>query len=168
MESLTLENVYFIGQTIAAIAVVISLVYVGLQVQQNTNATQMAAAQSTVEMYNTFTSDLCSSSELSDLWRRGLRNFNDLKDTEKVRFSALAGQSMKVFESAHLQWNRGALDDDLWKGLSFASCDVANQPGLKQWWSFRKQWYGDAFQKFVDDHLDTNEPNLMYSFSQTN
>ncbi len=37
MESLTLEQIYFIGQTIAAVAVIISLIYVAKGVHQNTD-----------------------------------------------------------------------------------------------------------------------------------
>ena len=78
----------------------------------------------------------------------------------------MAGQSMKVFESAYLQWRSGALNDDLWLGLSSASTDVANQNGMRHWWAHRKSWYGDSFRQWVDEYLESSQPKLMYAFRQ--
>ena len=52
METLTLEQIYFIGQTVSAIAVVFSLIYVGLQIKQNTIATQTTSSQAYVTADN--------------------------------------------------------------------------------------------------------------------
>ena len=164
MESLTLEQVSYLAEIIGVIVVVISLIYVGAQIKQNTNATQAAAAQSFVEMYNTFTSAVGSSEEMADIWRIGLTDMDILGETEKVRFSAIAAQCMKVFESGYLQWQRGALDDDLWSGLSVAAIDVVNQPGVRKWWSFRKKWHGKAFQNWIDTHHLSTSSQSMYPF----
>ena len=82
MESLTLEQTYYIGELVGVLVVIISLIYVGLQVKQNTNATHATAAQSFVEMYNTFTSVVGSSKETADIWRT-LTNKNNYIGSDK-------------------------------------------------------------------------------------
>jgi hypothetical protein len=53
-------------------------------------------------------------------------------------------------------------------GSQFAANAGSNMDAIQQqWWLFRKQWYGDAFQNFIDDHLKTSEPKSMYSFNKT-
>jgi hypothetical protein len=49
METLSLEQIYYLGQIIAAGAVVITLIYVGLQVKQNTHAVNLATAHNVSE-----------------------------------------------------------------------------------------------------------------------
>jgi len=46
---MTLENIYFITQIIAATAVVVSLLYVGVQLNQNTRAVHPAVSRKLVE-----------------------------------------------------------------------------------------------------------------------
>ena len=41
MESLTLEQLYFMSEIIGVITVIISLIYVGLQVKQNTHVVRL-------------------------------------------------------------------------------------------------------------------------------
>jgi hypothetical protein len=44
MENITLEQIYYIGELIAVIAVIASLLYAGKQMKQNTEAMQVNAA----------------------------------------------------------------------------------------------------------------------------
>jgi len=134
METLTLEQVYFIGQTIAAIAVIISLIYVGFQVRQNTQATQVSAAQAFVDAYNTFTSVLTDTEDVADIFLRGSNDFQSLSNTERLRFTAAMGQLFRLFQAAHIQWQKSALDDDLWSGLLVAMGDTMQSSGAKEWW----------------------------------
>ena len=75
MESLTLEQAYYIGELVAVTVVIVSLIYVGRQIKQNTEAIQVNAAQAFVEAYNTFTADLSTSEENTDIWYRGSTHY---------------------------------------------------------------------------------------------
>ncbi len=49
MESLTLEQIYFMSEIIGVIAVIISLIYVGLQVKQNTHVVRLNTVHNIAE-----------------------------------------------------------------------------------------------------------------------
>ena len=49
---MTLEHFYYIAELVAALALVISLIYVGIQVKLSTKAPQAATAQSYVDTMN--------------------------------------------------------------------------------------------------------------------
>lgn len=138
-----------IGEIIAAILVVVSLGYVAMQIRQNTQALKVTATQSYVEMYNTITSELVKP-EIADIWSRGFRDFSTLNGTEAVQFSAIAGQLMRVFESAHAQWKRGALETQLWQASERTLSDSMTMAGFRQWWDYRKHWYSKDFQDLID------------------
>ncbi|MDX1405477.1 MAG: hypothetical protein R3192_13105 [Woeseiaceae bacterium] len=138
-----------ISEIFGTVIVVISLVYVGVQVRQNTRTQQVHAAQNFVGIYNTFTSDL-TRPDLATLWYKGIQSFHQLQEGEAVQFSALAGQLMRVFESAYLQWRAGALEDQLWQASIKSIRDTLAMPGFGQWWEFRKSWYSEDYRLFID------------------
>ena len=149
MNAIDIALIANIGEIIAAVMVVVSLIYVSLQIRQNTQTLKVTAAQSYVGMYNTITSDL-TNSELAVLWHKGMQDFASLEGGELVQFSAVAGQLMRVFESAFSQWRRGALENQLWLASERALKDSLAMPGFQQWWQFRRNWYSDDFQALLD------------------
>ncbi len=165
MESLTLEQSYYIGELVAAIAVVISLIYVGLQVKQNTEATRVAASQIFPQLFSTLTEGISASNESSDLWLRGLEDFENLNRTEKVRFSSLLNQAVRVYESAYYQLKCGVLDKDIFDGFNRGFLDVMNEKGARSWWSYRKRVYGNEFQSWLDNQVDSGVAKPMYEFN---
>ena len=70
MESLTLEQAYHIGELIAAIAVVISLVYLGLQVRHNTNQSEAAMASNMMNEQNRMMEVMISNPQVPELWAK--------------------------------------------------------------------------------------------------
>ncbi len=69
---MTLEEFNFIAEIIASIAVIASLIYVALQIKQNTAATHVTAAQSFAEADNGFVGLINTSNNLADILHRGL------------------------------------------------------------------------------------------------
>ena len=149
MNAIDIALIANIGEIIAAVVVVVSLIYVSLQIRQNTQTLKVTAAQTYVGMYNTFTSDL-TNPELAVIWHKGMQDFASLKGGELVQFSAVAGQLMRIFETAFSQWRRGALEDQLWLASERALIDSLAMPGFQQWWQFRRGWYSDDFRERLD------------------
>ena len=149
MNAANIQLIANVGEILAAILVVVSLVYVALQIRQNTHALQVTAAQSYVSMYNTITSEI-SRPDMAAVWHQGLEDFASLDAADLVRFSALAGQMMRVMESAYLQWRQGAVEDQLWHASETALQDTMAMAGFQQWWQYRSRWYSEDFQSLVN------------------
>ena len=75
----TLAN---IGQVIGAVAVVVSLIYVALQIRQNTNAVRSATAQTVHEHFANWYHLLASDLVLSQIAAKGLRDYTSLSEQE--------------------------------------------------------------------------------------
>jgi hypothetical protein len=164
METITLEQAYYIAELTTAVAVIISLVYVGRQVKQNTDATQVNAAQVFVQMYNTFTSYLGSSEELAELWYRGTTAYQGLNNVEKIRFNAIAGQWFRIAESVYQQWKRGALDKDFFTGVITQNIQVTSMPGMHEFIKVRGHWYGPEFCKWLEAMGQEYEGPSIYKY----
>ena len=150
MESLTLEQVSYLAEIIGVIVVVISIIYLAIQVRQNTKATQISATQEFVGAYNSFARELAQTEEMADIWIRGNVDFQSLTNSESIRFSALIGQWFRLIASAYTQWQKGAFDNEFWSGIETSLVDTMSATGAKQVWDYRKQWYGNDFQELVN------------------
>jgi hypothetical protein len=99
METLTLERAYYIGELAAAIGVIISLIYVGIQIKLSTKATWVAASHAFVDTNHTFVGLINQSESLADILFRGSQGIDNLSGAEMVQFSAFYDQCFMTMES---------------------------------------------------------------------
>ena len=167
MELITLEQAYQIGELVAAIAVIVSLIYVGRQMKQNTEAVQISAAQEFVQMLNTFTADLGGSDEMAMIWYQGATDYKSLDKVKVIRFHAMAAQWMKIMESSYQQWKRGAIDEDTWKGIVSIQQDTVVSSGLVEWEKVRGHWLGPEFRGWIKSLRELPEARPLYKHLET-
>lgn len=146
---MTLDQLYMLSEIIAAIAVVVSLIYVGVQVRENTRATRATAAQSFVDTMNGYVGLINSSSSLADVLDKGSAGLSDMRSDEIIQFSAFHDQSFIAFESYFYQWRDGILDERLWDTYRHALVDLLHMEGGKEWWENRSHWFSQDFVREV-------------------
>jgi len=86
---MTLEAIYFIGQTVAAFAIVGSLIFVGIQSRQAGRASELATLQLVQDRFDGVRRLIVADKELVDLYDRGLRDPVALEEDELIRFRLL-------------------------------------------------------------------------------
>src|SRR5438477_10652906 len=101
---MTLNDLANIGQIVGALAVVVSLIYVALQIRQNTNAVRSATAQAVHEHFASWYYLLANDAELSQVAVNGLRDYFSLSETEKARFIAMFMAFLSYSQNAFLKW----------------------------------------------------------------
>ncbi|HEU0207687.1 MAG TPA: hypothetical protein VFQ78_01780, partial [Candidatus Udaeobacter sp.] len=101
---MSLNDLANIGQVIGAIAVVISLIYVALQIRQNTNAVRAATAQSVHEHFASWYHLLASDESLSQVVIDGLKDYGALSEKDKARFVATFMAFLSYSQNAFMKW----------------------------------------------------------------
>ena len=160
-----LDQLANIAEISAAVFVVVSLIYVGIQIKQNTAATQAAGRQSYVDTMNDLVGLINSSSNLADILDRGANGLSNLKNDEIIQFGAFIDQSFMNFETFYFQWKAGVLDARLWRFFDHAIGGFMLQTGQQQWWETRRHWYDKEFQEYVNRVIDLGEAKPMHPFS---
>ncbi len=125
-----LNDLANLGQIIGALAVVISLIYVALQIRQNTNAIRSAAAQTVHEHFATWYRLVAADPELSQIVVNGLRDYSSLSEMERARFIATYMAFVSYSQNAFLKWREGSLAPPLWLGWEL----VINEPRMRARW----------------------------------
>jgi hypothetical protein len=158
---MSLEQASLLAQIISAIAVFASLIFVGVQLQQNTKAVRAASSQAHSATYLGLTTPIVSDTEFSRIWREGMASIDSLSGSEVVRFFAFASGLFRFFESSRVQWLRGQLDNEHWHTIEQQAISFSVQPGIKSFWRMRRHWHCQEFRNWFE-MLPESEARPIY------
>jgi hypothetical protein len=147
---MTLEQASFFAQIISAVTVVASLIFVGVQLRQNTRAVRAATSQAHSATYQEVISHLIDNAEVARIWRIALADPEKLGEDERVRFLALTSALFRFYESSQVKRRRGQLDPEHWHTIEQQAINLAAQPGIKAWWVLRRHWHSKPFQEWFE------------------
>ena len=109
------EAISAIGQTISAIAVLITLVYLSIQIKQNTSAVQNSASDTVMNTAMGTAHSVGSSIENSTIWRKGVHDFDSLNEDEATQFRLFIIAQLNASDLLYWHYRRGTLDKELWE-----------------------------------------------------
>jgi hypothetical protein len=121
------EAIGAIGEIGGALGVIITLVYLSVQLRQNAKASRLAAIQAASENSSRFSEMLASDNEL--VWR-GLREPDSMDADEKLRFAIALNVFMRREAVAFYLHKEGVMPDSLWDARVGAMTGILNQPGM--------------------------------------
>ena len=123
-----------ISEVLAAIAVVITLIYLARQIRQNSQAVEVSALRDTTEQWNRWSEVLATSPELADIVARGNKSYRKLPEVEALRYGAYIQMFFDCAESSHAL----VLEHQVQKDVEVLESIVARRicmPGFAEWWS---------------------------------
>ena len=158
------EMISAVGQMLGAIGVIVSLIYLAVQIRNQKTESRRAA----INLLTTHWSDLMKahvdSAEFSALWLRGVESFDNLDATSKLRFSAHLGRFLRTADSLYLYLREGGMDEQLWNGLERTLAGTVAYPGFQQWWPTRKEWYTAEFRTLIDSLIASERPDIYEKY----
>ncbi len=110
----SLSKVHQIGELTAAIAVVISLIFVGLEIRDNTVATRAATYQDTVAYDIGNLQTFGASPETATVFYTFVDDPNSLEGGEFLQGRTLFTASIRHMENLYFQHEIGMLSDEAW------------------------------------------------------
>lgn len=153
---MTLGIIYDIGQTVAVFA---SLVFVGLQIRQNTRALKATSHHAVTDSFNALNALLATDQNVARIWRCGLADLGNLNDDEATSFSFLALANMRIFETLYYQNKTGTMEEDLFEAELNTLKWAFTNPGIRTWWRANPISFSTEYRAFIDALIrDVQEP----------
>lgn len=154
---MTLEQISLLGQTIAALAVIASLIYAALQFRIYATAareTRFFAAMSAVQDFNRI---IATDADCARIYRDGLDDLTKLSPIDRWRF----GTMMQLIV-ANVQAGEELEDVGGYQFYSDkATISVMSRPGARLWWSRGRDLFPPSTVAMIDRLLkaaDAHEP----------
>ena len=163
-----LDRVLKFGELIAAIAVVVSVIFVSVEIRQNSTAQVQSTTQSVVSDYIGSLERLVEFPDMTCLYIRGAQDYASLSGSERLRFSAYYMSTYYQLQEMHRLSEEGSIDDDTWSGFHGLLTETTRYPGVRQWFSDRRDWFSVRFQGYIDGLMRANPPIEEYLFRDEN
>ena len=144
------EEVNAISQMVSSAAVVLSVLYLGIQVHRSTRVAKLATQDAAATALRDVTKPLMENAELERIWRVGLEDIGALSIEERARFFHATYQWLKAFETIHFHYVYGLMDKQLWEGWQELLRHYVAAPGIAHYWKLRPEVFSERFRKFVN------------------
>ncbi len=148
-----LSDVASIAEIIGAFAVVISLIYVGVQVNDSAGAVRSASANDANVAVQNWYLQIGSDQQTSELFYEALTSEEALSNQEEFQFLMMMHGIFLALQNGFLLAEEGTIDVELREGLTSVVLGVKDTPGMRRYWRQRKSYLHSAFADYVDQLL---------------
>ena len=151
MSKIKLADLAQIAEIIAAVAVVVSLIYVGKEVQSNTSAVRGAAMQAIATTDADALMTIAADSELSEIIRVGQQDPSQLTPADAFRYRLYLRQFWLSFQNIYQQSELGLIDSSVWQSYVSVICSMWSRPGTRETWSNHVNVLETSFVAVVEE-----------------
>jgi len=149
-----LEKWALIAEIVGGVAIVVSLVFVGLEVRQSARTNIQTLTQAVVSDYQAAVVALGDTHQMACILSRALQNYDSITGSERVMLNNRLFAVFGSFQEMHVLREQGAFDSSLWSGYEAVIESATSSPGVRQWWSIRSEFFGERFRAYVDEMID--------------
>jgi hypothetical protein len=158
-----LEKAAHLSQIIGAAAVVVSLVYVGKQISDNTTEVRANSGRELIVFGQAIDSWIVTNPELADFLTAANSDYEALSPSQRLRFNQYVMTSLNIYEQAFYYHQNGLLDEDSWTGwdtyfrgrmqMGFGWPDGKADDTWRRVWRAGEAAYGEPFRRHVNSVL---------------
>ena len=147
---MTLEQYAYLAEIIGVIIVVVTLVYLSLQVRQGANLMRSEARQA---LMNNTRGQVLAYLDNVDLFDK-MADEEKLSPADQMRFSSLWILNMRNREHEWFQYKDGILDEPTWLSYREVIRLTLSSKRHRTWWNKMKGVFDSEFAKMVDQYID--------------
>jgi hypothetical protein len=146
---MTLEEIFYASQSIASVAVVGSLIYLGLQVRGADRSQRAIMQQGRADRVSKAALSIAGA-ELARVWEKGMAGDPTLTREEVTQWLLLCRAAFLSGEDSFLQYHSGALDRAAFDSYCAGLRVFMSRAGFRAAWKLSAAQYGKHFREFVD------------------
>jgi hypothetical protein len=130
---LSIQELASIAEILGAVAVVVSLVYLGRQIHQTNTQAQAGARYSFLEAYGQMNLTIANSKQLASVFRRGAQA-QDLDEDEAVQYFVVMGQYLNTWSVLFDLHKESQLPNTQWVAVKKDIITLLSTPGGRTFW----------------------------------
>jgi hypothetical protein len=158
---MSLEQISYLSQIVGGIAVIASLIFVGLQLRQGARATHLSAYQAAQERLDNVRQVLASDADLAGIFSQGVADPMRLDDQQLFRFRALMFVLANAMQTLHVMFVQSDIDAAEWNRVQPTALRIFGTPGGRAWLTLFRHEIDGTFAKTLDDLLKSATPPPM-------
>jgi hypothetical protein len=143
---MTFEEAGIIAEVVSAIAVVVSLLYLAVQIRHSSLINEATTRTHLTELSQNI---LYNGTDHAEIFAKANAG-ESLTDAERIKITFFYRAAFRGFENYVYQRNLGLFDEREWKGISTAIGETMLKSYVQEEWRAVRQHYSEALQAMLD------------------
>ena len=152
---MTLNELGNLGEFISGLAVVVTLVYLALQIRHNTRAVRSSMHQDMIESTLRIAESVSDTEDLGRIVLHADEDYDELTDIERIRFDAYAERVFNNFESVFYSYRNSMIEEDLWESWESSYLTDISRASMRRYWQEERPQHLRDFMDFVNEFYRT-------------
>ena len=156
METINWGAVSAISEALGVIAIVASLIFVGLQMRQTTKAINVNSNHGVQEALRDQVMRIADSETLSSIFHREIPAAGTVTELDEYRFALIMQASIQLYANVYYQHSVRALDGATWDSIDAQLGNFLKTPGAQAYWQRSGSNYPEDFENYLNNHVFTS------------
>lgn len=154
---MTLDQIVAISQAVAAVGVILSLVFLAIQLRQNTMAVRSSSIQNLVQSLSDTAQVNVDNEYLVPIMLKARTDPKGLTEEERARLHFWFIMSIRRFEGVYFQRKLGLVDSAIIDGFERSHLSIIASRSGRAWWAEGKKIFNSGFVSYIDLRLDEGD-----------
>ena len=155
---MSLSDLASLGSFVSGIAVLISLIYLSLQIRQNTKHSRASIHQARIMRAWEFNMRLADkSTSLSQTWLAGERADQGMSEKQLLQYLCLCRAVFLAHEDSYRQHRVGLYEEPAYEGSTLVMKNRFSSPGMRAAWRVWRETFGSDYQTLMDDLVHSSK-----------
>jgi hypothetical protein len=154
---MNLESLAQLGEFAGGIGVILSLIYLAVQVRGNTRSQQADITARVLNRMAAFQHTFGFDAEANAFFIKGINDPTQFNIEERTRFAWLLTEFFSAFEFLLQQYKVGNIDEDTWHRWSKTFDWWLTFPGVRAAYEGRSTPYTQLFTDYIEGRIEADE-----------
>ena len=146
-----LQEIYYIAEMVVGVAVIISIVFVAIELRQNTYIVRKSMAEQRRSRENWFLETVSTDSDFRKFHMRCNSQWDQLNDDEQFRAHAIGIRTVQSILDEVVAYFDGQIGEDEILALEWNTKIAVSRPYYQTAYSFIKDGYSEKVQKYWEN-----------------
>lgn len=151
-----------IANLLAAVGVIATLIYLSIQIRQNTKAIRSSSIQNLVQSFSTTAQAAVENEYVIPLLLRANAGIDALTEEERARLHFWFIMTFRRFEGVYFQRDLGIVDADVIDGFERSHIAILASKGAQEWWANSKEIFNSGFVSYLEALLEKSAPRTLH------
>ena len=151
---MTIQDLGSLGELLAAIATIATLIYLARQIHQNTNQLMGEAIIEINSAERQLVDQLRADESLVNAFVNALNDWSSVSIQDQARVHLYLHPYARWCETCWMLWKRGALDETTYESRKAMTVLILKPSGAREWWNHVKMVYDPRFVAAIDQALN--------------
>ena len=151
------SSVSAIADTIAAIGVIVTLLYLASQIRAQTKESRLTATRDLARDHRNIVDSIFENHETFALYLKAINDYEGLAHEEKIRAYVIFTKLLRIIELQYLHMRHANVDPIYFKNVEARIRQMADFPGMQMWWKNNRKDYSDEFRAYLEGFLSQTQ-----------